>query len=169
MHLMIRIAAAAAAATVYLSAASAAAGAQAIPDAPTPQTARAAGFAPTRPAAAQRSPTLTPDHALLAFDATARLILDPWSTSRAISRGGYEENLPPQIADHPGMMVAYGAAVIGAEWLAARELRRHAGEPGRWIARGMFLGDGTYELHAVVGNLEIRRVAEPPGTVYKFN
>lgn len=122
------------------------------------------------PTAALARRILSVDNLSIAYDAASRLVLDPWSTARALGRGGTEANLPPQIADHPGMMVAYGAAYMGASWLVARELRRHAGRSGRWLARGIFAEDGTYDLDAVVRNFQVRRAAAAPlGAVYKFN
>src|SRR5271155_3137327 len=111
--------------------------AQALPDAPTPHI-------------------LSADHIALAYDAVGRLVLDPWSTNRALGRGGYETELPPPIANHPAMMVTYGAAVLAAEWLGAHELRKH-GHPK--LARMIFAVDGSMDMYASVNNFRIQRAA----------
>lgn len=111
--------------------------AQALPDAPTPHI-------------------LSADHIAFAYAAVGRLALDPWSTNRALGRGAVEQELPPQIANHPAMMVTYGAAVMGAEWLGAYELRKHGHHR---LARMIYVIDGSRNMELVVNNFEIQRAA----------
>ena len=115
------------------------ASAQALPDAPSPRI-------------------LSPDHIAIAYDGMAR-ILDVVSTNQFLGRGGHEDILPTAVVDHPALMVGFEAAVMGAEWFGARELRKH-GHPK--LARMVWMIDGSAVLATDISNFEIQRAPVIP-------
>jgi hypothetical protein len=81
--------------------------------------------------------------------------LDVYSTRRMLKRGGEEDFLPDSISHHAWAMAGYGAAVVAADWLVARELRKHnhprlarlvvwgdAAQDGWWAGRNFWVGRG---------------------------
>lgn len=118
--------------------------------------------AQTLPNAPQPRRILTADHELMAYAITAR-VLDVVSTDQALGRGGREGILSPAIVDNSALMVGFEAAVIGVEWLGARELRKR-GHPR--LARMVFAIDGSMCLAQDVKNFEIQRQAVPVGVAF---
>ena len=80
---------------------------------------------------------------LLAGAATLRM-LDAYSTERAHRCTCNEEvSLPKVIAYNPALMYSYSGAVVGVDWLIARELKRHG---HAMLARIPYLVDMSIEV-----------------------
>jgi hypothetical protein len=107
---------------------------QSLPDAPTPRL-------------------MSADNIVLAYAISGRS-LDIWSTQQFLGRGGHEDILPASIVDHPAAMVGFEAAVLGVEWIGARELRKR-GHPK--LSRLVFAIDGSATLATDIHNFQIQR------------
>ena len=116
-------------------------------------------------AAPKPAPMVKVDWALLVADATSRA-LDAASTRAMLTAPchcNYERVLPPAIADHAAALYAWEGAVVAAEYLAARSLRRH-GHPR--LARLVPLADALGMLPSVVHNYRLAgQAAAPPAPV----